>query len=81
MKSLDTRGLYILDDGFRFVIWFGGSISPDIGRNLLGEDFSGEYSKVASFTHHLIVFPTLMFQYIFAIGYLLKISDGVHGGC
>lgn len=49
VKSLDTRGLYIFDDGFRFVIWFGGSISPDISRNLLGEDFSGDYSKVASF--------------------------------
>ncbi|KAL1559663.1 Protein transport protein Sec24A [Salvia divinorum] len=47
VKSLDTRGLYIFDDGFRFVIWLGGSISPDIGRKLLGEDFSGDYSKVS----------------------------------
>ncbi|KAL6499524.1 Protein transport protein Sec24A [Orobanche gracilis] len=47
VESLDTRGLYILDDGFRFVVWFGGSISPDISRNLLGEDFSGDYSKVS----------------------------------
>ncbi|XP_042053619.1 protein transport protein Sec24-like At3g07100 [Salvia splendens] len=47
VKSLDARGLYIFDDGFRFVIWFGGSISPDIGRKLLGEDFSGDYSKVS----------------------------------
>ncbi|KAL8523037.1 hypothetical protein ACS0TY_013130 [Phlomoides rotata] len=46
VESLDTRGLYIFDDGFRFVIWFGRSISSDICRNLLGEDFSGEYSKV-----------------------------------
>ncbi|KAL3648810.1 Protein transport protein Sec24A [Castilleja foliolosa] len=45
-ESLDSRGLYIFDDGFRFVIWFGGSISPDIGRNLLGDDFAGDYSKV-----------------------------------
>ncbi|KAK6120063.1 hypothetical protein DH2020_046193 [Rehmannia glutinosa] len=45
-ESLDTRGLYIFDDGFRFVIWFGISISPDISRNLLGEDFTGDYSKV-----------------------------------
>ncbi|KAI3460913.1 hypothetical protein Pfo_017576 [Paulownia fortunei] len=46
-ESLDTRGLYIFDDGFRFVIWFGRSVSPDIGRNLLGEDFIGDYSKVS----------------------------------
>ncbi|KAG8389294.1 hypothetical protein BUALT_Bualt02G0213900 [Buddleja alternifolia] len=46
-ESLDTRGLYIFDDGFRFVIWFGRSISPDIARNLLGEDFSADYSKVS----------------------------------
>ncbi|KAL6502874.1 Protein transport protein Sec24A [Orobanche hederae] len=47
VESLDTRGLYIFDDGFRFIVWFGGSISPDISRNLLGEDFSGDYSKVS----------------------------------
>ncbi|GFP97984.1 protein transport protein sec24-like at3g07100 [Phtheirospermum japonicum] len=45
-ESLDTRGLYIFDDGFRFVIWFGRSVSPDIARNLLGEDFAADYSKV-----------------------------------
>ncbi|KAG6426907.1 hypothetical protein SASPL_111146 [Salvia splendens] len=54
VKSLDARGLYIFDDGFRFVIWFGGSISPDIGRKLLGEDFSGDYSKVASFLPFMV---------------------------
>ncbi|KAL3827996.1 hypothetical protein ACJIZ3_016798 [Penstemon smallii] len=46
-ESLDTRGLYVFDDGFRFVIWFGRSISPDIARNLLGEDFAADYSKVS----------------------------------
>ncbi|KAL3849904.1 hypothetical protein ACJIZ3_011786 [Penstemon smallii] len=45
-ESLDTRGLYIFDDGFRFVVWFGRLISPDIARNLIGEDFGGDYSKV-----------------------------------
>ncbi|CAA3029180.1 transport Sec24-like At3g07100 [Olea europaea subsp. europaea] len=44
--SLDTSGLYIYDDGFRFVIWFGMSLSPSIARNLLGEDFSADYSMV-----------------------------------
>ncbi|CAA2986321.1 transport Sec24-like At3g07100 [Olea europaea subsp. europaea] len=45
-ESLDTRGLYIYDDGFRFIIWFGRSLSPDIARNLLGEDFASNFSKV-----------------------------------
>lgn len=36
--SLDSRGLYIYDDGFCFVIWFGRMVSPDIVTNLLGVD-------------------------------------------
>ncbi|KAK4408104.1 protein transport protein Sec24-like [Sesamum angolense] len=46
-ENLDPRGLYIFDDGFRFIIWLGRSISPDIVRNLVGEDFTGDYSKVS----------------------------------
>ncbi|KAK7344298.1 hypothetical protein VNO77_13744 [Canavalia gladiata] len=45
-ESLDSRGLYIYDDGFRFIIWFGRVISPDIAKNLLGTDFAAELSKV-----------------------------------
>ena len=45
-ESLDSRGLYIYDDGFHFVIWFGRMLSPDIARNLLGADFAAELSKV-----------------------------------
>ncbi|XP_024021951.1 protein transport protein Sec24-like At3g07100 [Morus notabilis] len=44
--SLDSRGLYIYDDGFRFVIWFGRALSPDIAINLLGPDCAAELSKV-----------------------------------
>lgn len=44
--SLDFSGLYILDDGFRFVLWFGRMLSPDIAMNLLGQDFASELSKV-----------------------------------
>ncbi|KAF9612370.1 hypothetical protein IFM89_039197 [Coptis chinensis] len=40
-NSLDTRGLYIYDDGLHFVIWFGRSFSPDIASNILGANFSG----------------------------------------
>ncbi|KAK2975141.1 hypothetical protein RJ640_010821 [Escallonia rubra] len=44
-ESLDSRGLYIYDDGFRFVIWFGRMLSPDIAKNLLREDFATDYSR------------------------------------
>ncbi|CAJ1977875.1 unnamed protein product [Sphenostylis stenocarpa] len=45
-ESLDSRGLYIYDDGFQFIIWFGRVISPDIAKNLLGSNFAAELSKV-----------------------------------
>ena len=48
-ESLDSRGLYIYDDGFRFVIWFGRMLLPEIARNLLGQDFAADLSKVCSF--------------------------------
>lgn len=45
-ESLDSRGLYVYDDGFRFILWFGRVLSPDIAMNLLGADFAAELSKV-----------------------------------
>ncbi|GAV86840.1 Gelsolin domain-containing protein/zf-Sec23_Sec24 domain-containing protein/Sec23_trunk domain-containing protein/Sec23_helical domain-containing protein/Sec23_BS domain-containing protein [Cephalotus follicularis] len=45
-ESLDSRGLYIYDDGFRLVIWFGRMLSPDIAINLLGSEFAAELSRV-----------------------------------
>ncbi|CDY24648.1 BnaA05g30470D [Brassica napus] len=45
-ESLDSRGLYIYDDGFRLVLWFGRMLSPDIAKNLLGADFAAELSRV-----------------------------------
>ncbi|XP_061366197.1 protein transport protein SEC24 A-like [Gastrolobium bilobum] len=50
-ESLDSRGLYIYDDGFRLIIWFGTVISPDIAKNLLGADFAAELSKVTLNEH------------------------------
>ncbi|CAN1135856.1 Protein transport protein Sec24-like At3g07100 [Linum perenne] len=44
--SLDSRGLYIYDDGLQFVLWFGGTLSPDIAMNLLGPDAAAELSRV-----------------------------------
>ncbi|GFZ13594.1 Sec23/Sec24 protein transport family protein [Actinidia rufa] len=45
-ESLDSRGLYVYDDGLRFVIWFGKMLPPDIAMNLLGEDFATDFSRV-----------------------------------
>ncbi|KAL2345585.1 hypothetical protein Fmac_006870 [Flemingia macrophylla] len=50
-ESLDSRGLYIYDDGFRCIIWFGRVISPDIAKNLLGADFAAELSKTTLGEH------------------------------
>ncbi|KAI9389475.1 hypothetical protein POPTR_008G049700v4 [Populus trichocarpa] len=50
-ESLDSRGLYVYDDGFRFVVWFGRMLSPDLAMNLLGQDAAAEFSKV-SFGKH-----------------------------
>ncbi|KAF7121232.1 hypothetical protein RHSIM_Rhsim13G0029500 [Rhododendron simsii] len=45
-ESLDSRGLYIYNGSYRFVIWFGRMLSPDIAMNLLGQDFATDLSKV-----------------------------------
>ncbi|OWM81350.1 hypothetical protein CDL15_Pgr007388 [Punica granatum] len=47
MDSLDSRGLYLFDDGFRFILWFGRMLSPEISQNLLGHDFAADLSRVA----------------------------------
>ncbi|CAM8944634.1 unnamed protein product [Rhodiola kirilowii] len=51
MDSLDSRGLYVYDDGFRFVIWFGRTLSPDVAKNLLGPEFAADLSRVALLEH------------------------------
>ncbi|CAI9117147.1 OLC1v1018490C1 [Oldenlandia corymbosa var. corymbosa] len=45
-ESLDSKGLYVYDDGFRFIIWFGRMLSPDVAMSLLGDDFATDYSKL-----------------------------------
>ena len=45
-ENLDSRGLYLYDDVFRFNTWFGRALSPDVAMNLLGADFAAELSKV-----------------------------------
>ncbi|KAE8010366.1 hypothetical protein FH972_006741 [Carpinus fangiana] len=50
-ENLDSRGLYLYDDGFRFLIWFGKALSPDVAMNLLGADFAAELSKATLYEH------------------------------
>ncbi|KAG2694555.1 hypothetical protein I3760_08G151200 [Carya illinoinensis] len=50
-ENLDARGLYLYDDGFRFILWFGRALSPDVAMNLLGADFAAELSKVNLYEH------------------------------
>lgn len=52
MDSLDSRGLYLFDDGFRFIMWFGRMLSPEVSRNLLGQDFAADLSRVS----YIIIF-------------------------
>ncbi|KAI3968188.1 hypothetical protein MKX01_018491 [Papaver californicum] len=40
LESLDPSGLFLYDDGFRFVIWFGSRLSSDLVTKLVGVDFS-----------------------------------------
>ncbi|XP_030547212.2 protein transport protein Sec24-like At3g07100 isoform X1 [Rhodamnia argentea] len=44
-ESLDSRGLYLFNDGFRLIIWFGRMLSPDLSMNLLGKDFAADLSR------------------------------------
>ncbi|CAN4083632.1 unnamed protein product [Withania somnifera] len=46
-ESLYPQGLYLYDDGFQFVIWFGRMLSPNMIQNLLGENFAADFSKVS----------------------------------
>lgn len=52
MDSLDSRGLYLFDDGFRFIMWFGRMLSPEVSKNLLGQDFAADLSRVS----YIIIF-------------------------
>lgn len=38
--SLDSRGLYVCDDGFSFVFWFGQMLPSDVVNKILGVDLS-----------------------------------------
>jgi len=68
-QSLDPRGLYIYDDGFNFIIWFGSMLPSDLTNNLLG-NFSGfpDLSKVIFFVcSRFFKYPVwLFFTYIAA---------------
>nr|ACG47868.1 hypothetical protein [Zea mays] len=35
-QCLDTGGLYLLDDGFTFLVWLGRMLPPELVNNILG---------------------------------------------
>ncbi|MBA0861631.1 hypothetical protein Goshw_029833 [Gossypium schwendimanii] len=79
-ESLDSRGLYLYDDGFRFVIWFGRMLSPDVAKNLLGADFAAELSKVQSLVNEAILVATrllnrILLNMLFLFCWFLCISE------
>ncbi|XP_062225139.1 protein transport protein SEC24 A-like [Phragmites australis] len=36
MQCLDTGGVYLLDDGFTFLVWLGRMLPPELVNNILG---------------------------------------------
>lgn len=72
--SLDSRGLYVYDDGFRLVVWFGRMLSPDIAMNLLGQDAAVELSKACAISIIFFVAPNL-FQWNFGLSIRPKMSE------
>ncbi|KAK3143156.1 hypothetical protein QOZ80_4BG0359160 [Eleusine coracana subsp. coracana] len=36
MQCLDTGGMYLLDDGFNFLVWLGRMLPPEFVNNILG---------------------------------------------
>ena len=36
MQCLHTGGLYLLDDGFNFIVWLGRMLPPELVSNILG---------------------------------------------
>lgn len=48
-ESLDSRGLYVFDDGLRFVIWIGRMLPPEVAR-ALNLDFASDLSQVRPLT-------------------------------
>ncbi|XP_074557837.1 protein transport protein SEC24 A-like [Curcuma longa] len=60
--NLDPKGIYILDDGFNFVIWLGRMLPADLVSNILGADLAGvpDLSKVVVFEHDNPISKKLM---------------------
>jgi len=48
MQCLHTGGLYLLDDGFNFIVWLGRMLPPELVSNILGVSLANfpDLSKV-----------------------------------
>ncbi|XP_042431796.1 protein transport protein Sec24-like At3g07100 [Zingiber officinale] len=60
--NLDPKGIYILDDGFNFIIWLGRMPQSDLVNNILGVDFASisDLSKVVVSEHENPISKKLM---------------------
>jgi hypothetical protein len=65
-QCLDTGGLYLLDDGFTFLVWLGRMLPPELVNNILGVSLANfpDLSKVQRF-HFIIILLATDF-YIFS---------------
>uniref|UniRef100_R7W628 Retrovirus-related Pol polyprotein from transposon TNT 1-94 n=1 Tax=Aegilops tauschii TaxID=37682 RepID=R7W628_AEGTA len=48
LQCLDTAGLYLLDDGFTFLVWLGRMLQPELMNDILGVSLSSipDLSKI-----------------------------------
>ncbi|VAH24356.1 unnamed protein product [Triticum turgidum subsp. durum] len=48
LQCLDTAGLYLLDDGFTFLVWLGRMLQPELMNDILGVSLSNfpDLSKI-----------------------------------
>lgn len=61
-QSLDPKGVYVLDDGFNFIIWLGRMLSSDLLNNIVGVELASfpDLSRVVLCQHDNEISKRLM---------------------
>jgi hypothetical protein len=64
-QCLDTGGLYLLDDGFTFLVWLGRMLPPELVNNILGVSLANfpDLSKVQLFHSIVILLATEFYNF------------------
>ncbi|THU63035.1 hypothetical protein C4D60_Mb01t11480 [Musa balbisiana] len=62
VQSLDPKGVYVLDDGFNFIIWLGRMLSSDLLNNIVGVELASfpDLSRVVLCQHDNEISKRLM---------------------